>query len=214
MARKILLGVLFFWGSSLTLQAQRRLTEATLVYAIHVDDKDSAATQPHFADGAISTSYLKGANSRTDLVTQSGKQSTIFISKSAQVVLLKEYGNQRYLTRMTLSQWERSNKKYREAGITLLSDTLRLKGYLCYKALATLADSTTFTIWYTKELNPLNKEFLPMAGSVPGLILSFETLLGDKKVRYEIDQIVLNPVQQVLFDIPESGYRVLELQHP
>lgn len=214
MARKILLGVLFFWGSSLTLQAQRRLTEATLVYAIHVDDKDSAATQPHFADGAISTSYLKGANSRTDLVTQSGKQSTIFSSKSAQVVLLKEYGNQRYLTRMTLSQWERSNKKYREAGIALLSDTLRLKGYLCYKALATLADSTTFTIWYTKELNPLNKEFLPMAGSVPGLILSFETLLGDKKVRYEIDQIVLNPVQQVLFDIPESGYRVLELQHP
>lgn len=214
MARKILLGVLFFWGSSLTLQAQRRLTEATLVYAIHVDDKDSAATQPHFADGAISTSYLKGANSRTDLVTQSGKQSTIFSSKSAQVVLLKEYGDQRYLTRMTLSQWERSNKKYREAGIALLSDTLRLKGYLCYKALATLADSTTFTIWYTKELNPLNKEFLPMAGSVPGLILSFETLLGDKKVRYEIDQIVLNPVQQVLFDIPESGYRVLELQHP
>lgn len=214
MARKILLGVLFFWGSSLTLQAQRRLTEATLVYAIHVDDKDSAATQPHFADGAISTSYLKGANSRTDLVTQSGKQSTIFSSKSAQVVLLKEYGNQRYLTRMTLSQWERSNKKYREAGIALLSDTLRLKGYLCYKALAILADSTTFTIWYTKELNPLNKEFLPMAGSVPGLILSFETLLGDKKVRYEIDQIVLNPVQQVLFDIPESGYRVLELQHP
>jgi GLPGLI family protein len=115
---------------------------------------------------------------------------------------------------MTLSQWERSNKKYREAGIAMLSDTLRLKGYLCYKALATLADSTTFTIWYTKELNPLNKEFLPMAGSVPGLILSFETLLGDKKVRYEIDQIVLNPVQQVLFDIPESGYRVLELQHP
>lgn len=214
MARKILLGVLFFWGSSLTPQAQRRLTEATLVYTIHVDDKDSAATQPHFADGAVSTSYLKGANSRTDLVTQSGKQSTIFISKSAQVVLLKEYGNQRYLTRMTLSQWERSNKKYREAVITLLSDTLRLKGYLCYKALATLADSTTFTIWYTKELNPLNKEFLPMAGSVPGLILSFETLLGDKKVRYEIDQIVLNPVQQVLFDIPESGYRVLELQHP
>ena len=53
-----------------------------------------------------------------------------------------------------------------------------------------------------------------MAGSVPGLILSLETLLGDKKVRYEIDQIVLNPVQQVLFDIPESGYRVLELQHP
>ncbi|MBU6307347.1 MAG: hypothetical protein KGO46_04740, partial [Bacteroidetes bacterium] len=117
MARKILLGVLFFWGSSLTLQAQRRLTEATLVYTIHVDDKDSAATQPHFADGAVSTSYLKGANSRTDLVTQSGKQSTIFISKSAQVVLLKEYGNQRYLTRMTISQWERSNKKYREAVI-------------------------------------------------------------------------------------------------
>lgn len=214
MPRKILLGGLFFLGGLLTLQAQRRLTEATLVYKIHVDDTDTTTRQPHFAEGAISTCYLKGANSRTDLVTQAGKQSTIFISKSAQVVLLKEYGNQRYLTRMTLQQWEQSNKKYREATLRFLPDTLRVGGYLCYKALAGLSDSTNVAIWYTKELTPLNKEFLPLAGAVPGLILSFETFLGDTKVRYEIDKILFSPVQQVLFDIPASGYRLLEMQKP
>ncbi len=206
----MLVGGLIFFCCLFTAQAQRRLTEATLVYKIVVDDTDAVARSLHDADAAISTCYLKGTNSRTDLITSAGKQSTLYLSKTAQVVLLKEYGNQRYMTRLSLPQWEESNKKYRQATLRFSLDTLRLAGYLCNKALATIDDSTTFTIWFTKELNPLNKEFLPMAGLVPGLILSFETLSGETKVRYEIDKILLNPVPQLLFDIPASGYRLLE----
>ena len=203
MNRKLLLGLLCGVGLLSTSQAQRRLTEATLVYKVYLGQGDTMAQ---------STSYLKGANSRTDLVTKSGQQSTIFLSKSAHVVLLKEFGGQRYLTRLTLPQWEQSNQKYREATLRFFSDTLRLAGYLCNKAEATLPDGDVLSIWYTGELNPLNKEFLPLAGSVPGLILSMETMTGKSKVRYTIDRILLNPVQQVLFDIPETGYRLLEGQ--
>jgi hypothetical protein len=73
-----------------------------------------------------------------------------------------------------------------------------------------MKDASTITIWYTKELMPLNKTYLPLADAVPGLILSFEVLAADSKVLYEIDQIIFGPVQQMLFDIPQSGYRVLE----
>jgi GLPGLI family protein len=196
----------------ISLQAQRRLSEATLVYKVQMLETDSLTGNSGVAEEAVSTCYLKGANSRTDLVTSVGKQSTIFISKSPQVVLLKEYGNQRYLTRLTRAQWEQSNQRYRNARTELQSDSLRIKGYRCSKALITLADSSVYTIWYTSELVPLNREFLPLASAVPGLILSFETMLGDSKVRYEIDQIVMAPVPQLLFDIPESGYRLLEVQ--
>jgi GLPGLI family protein len=209
---KILLTIcsgLFF---AAVLQAQRRLSEATLIYQVHMIEADSLTRQPGVAEEAVSTCYLKGANSRTDLITSVGKQSTIFISKSPQVVLLKEYGNQRYLTRLTRAQWEQSNNRYRDARIELKTDTLRIKGYRCFKALITLADSSVYSIWYTTELVPLNREFLPLAGAVPGLIMSFETLLGGSKVRYDIDQIVMAPVPQLLFDIPESGYRLLEVQ--
>lgn len=212
MNRKFLLGLLCAACLCSGLQAQRRLTEATLVYKIYFDEADTIAGSSVHLHEAQSISYLKGANSRTDLVTQAGKQSTLFISKTAQVVLLKEYGGQRYLTRLSLQQWEQSNKKYREATIQFFSDTLRIAGYRCNKAVATMADGSTFSIWYTGELVPLNKEFLPMAGALPGLILSFETLLGERKVRYTIDQLLFNPVPQVLFDIPESGYRLLEAQ--
>jgi hypothetical protein len=75
-----------------------------------------------------------------------------------------------------------------------------------------LTDSSVYFVWYTGELQPLNREFLPLAGTVPGLIMSFETLLAGSKVRYEIDQILMAPVPQLLFDIPESGYRLLEMQ--
>jgi hypothetical protein len=175
-------------------------------------EADSLTRQPGVAEEAVSTCYLKGANSRTDLITSVGKQSTIFISKSPQVILLKEYGNQRYLTRLTRAQWEQSNNRYRDARIELKTDTLRIKGYRCFKALISLADSSVYSMWYTTELVPLNREFLPLAGAVPGLIMSFETLLGGSKVRYDIDQIVMAPVPQLLFDIPESGYRLLEVQ--
>lgn len=209
---KILLTIcsgLFF---AAVLQAQRRLSEATLIYQVHMIEADSLTRQPGVAEEAVSTCYLKGANSRTDLITSVGKQSTIFISKSPQVILLKEYGNQRYLTRLTRAQWEQSNNRYRDARIELKTDTLRIKGYRCFKALITLADSSVYSMWYTTELVPLNREFLPLAGAVPGLIMSFETLLGGSKVRYDIDQIVMAPVPQLLFDIPESGYRLLEVQ--
>jgi GLPGLI family protein len=193
-----------------SLQAQRRLTEATLVYKVFRVEVDSVNSPAEITEQALSTCYLKGANSRTDLVTSVGKQSTIFISKSPQVVLLKEYGNQRYLSRITRTQWEQSNAPYRNARIDLKPDTLRIKGYRCSKALVTLADSSSYAIWYTSELLPLNREFLPLASTVPGLILSFETLMSNNKVRYEIDQIIMAPVPQLLFDIPESGYRLLE----
>ena len=209
---KILLTIcsgLFF---AAVLQAQRRLSEATLIYQVHMIEADSLTRQPGVAEEAVSTCYLKGANSRTDLITSVGKQSTIFISKSPQVILLKEYGNQRYLTRLTRAQWEQSNNRYRDARIELKTDTLRIKGYRCFKALISLADSSVYSMWYTTELVPLNREFLPLAGAVPGLIMSFETLLGGSKVRYDIDQIVMAPVPQLLFDIPESGYRLLEVQ--
>lgn len=212
MYKKLLLGISLLICAMSALKAQRKLTEATLTYKVYVKANDTLDRSSVLAEDAYSTCYLKGANSRTDLVTKTGKQSTIFIGKPFQVVLLREYGNQRYLTRLSLQQWEQSNKKYKEASVRFLSDTLRVRGYLCYKALATLPDTSTFAIWYTKDLVPLNKEFLPLASSVPGLVLSFETMMGTSKVRYEIDQILLNPVPQVLFDIPESGYRLLEFQ--
>lgn len=210
---KLLLTICFvLFVGSVSLQAQRRLSEATLVYKVHMLDEDSLTRDSGVEEEAVSTSYLKGANSRTDLVTSVGKQSTIFISKSPQVVLLKEYGNQRYLTRLSRAQWEQSNQKYRNARTELQGDTLRLKGYRCFKAIIMLADSSVYSIWYTSELVPLNREFLPLASAVPGLIMSFETMLGRSKVRYEIDQIVMAPVPQLLFDIPDSGYRLLEVQ--
>jgi hypothetical protein len=208
MYKSLLFALLLGAGLSTFAQAQRRLTEATLAYTVYLDATTTDTTVS--TQTATTICYLKGINSRTDLVTPVGKQSTIYLAKTEQVILLKEYGNQRYMTRLTRAQWEKSNSKYREATLDFQADTLRIAGYLCSKVIATLKDSSSFTIWYTRELIPLNKTFLPLANLVPGLILSFETLVGDNKVLYQIDQLLFNPVQQMLFDIPETGYRLLD----
>lgn len=193
-----------------TVKAQRKLSEATLTYRLELAGDDVAVPQADLFREARSRSYIKGVNSRTDLVTQAGTQSTLYLGKTREAILLKEYGNQRYLTRLTAEQWERSQQKYRGARLELLTDSLELYGYRCYKALAHCSDSTTLTLWYTRELVPVNKTFMPLAPSVPGLILQYEAPLGKMMVRYRIEQLVFTPVPQALFDIPESGYRILE----
>jgi hypothetical protein len=54
------------------------------------------------------------------------------------------------------------------------------------------------------------KEFEYQFRDVPGFVLEYESQEGDKGViRYTATKINLSPVQASRFDIPVSGYRLL-----
>ena len=72
-------------------------------------------------DGATSIVYLKGNSSRSEMVSSLGVQATVVDGKSANVTVLKEYGEQKYMIKMTPAEWKQSNKKYE--GIVTFSKT-------------------------------------------------------------------------------------------
>lgn len=191
------------------LNAQRRLTEATISYDIVINTTDKEPKAVDLLDGATSIIYLKGNSSRSEMISSLGVQSTIIDGKTGQVTVLKDYGDQKYMIKMTPDDWKASNKKYEGVTFTYTEEYKTIAGYKCQKAIGKLADSSTFTVYFTKDLVPVNKDFQYINKNLPGLAMQYEASLGNMIVTYTVATINFNPVQQAKFDIPKSGYRVM-----
>ena len=207
-AHIIFLGLLSLFGVP-DLFAQRRLTEATISYDIVINTSTKTPQAADLLDGATSVIYLKGSSSRSDMISSLGTQATIVDGKSGDVTVLKEYGEQKYMITMTKENWKESNKKYEGITFTYVEEYKTIAGYNCQKAIGKLNDKSTFNVYFTKDLMPVNKDFQYLNKNLPGLAMQYEATLGSMLVTYTVSSINFNPVQQAKFDLPKSGYRVM-----
>lgn len=198
--------------SSSALMGQRRLTEATISYDIVINTSNAAPQAADMLDGATSVIYLKGKSSRSEMISSLGIQSTIIDGNTGDVTLLKDYGDQKYMIKMTPDNWKESNKKYDGVSFTYLDEYKVIAGYNCQKAIGKLTDGTTFTVFFTKELVPTNKEFQYLNKNLPGLAMQYEASVGKLMVTYTVSSINFNPVPAAKFDLPKSGYRVMSYE--
>ncbi len=194
---------------SSVLYAQKRLTEATISYDIVINTNNAQPQAADLLDGATSVIYLKGNSSRSEMISSLGTQSTIIDGKTGNVTVLKDYGEQKYMINMTAANWKESNKKYEGIVFTYVEEYKTIAGYNCQKAIGKLADSTSFTVYFTKELVPVNKDFQYLNKNLPGLAMQYEAAMGKMMVTYTVSNISFNPVAQIKFDLPKSGYRVM-----
>jgi len=195
--------------TQLNAQTPRKLTEATISYDIVINTENAKPGVADLLDGATSVIYLKGKSSRSEMISSLGTQATIIDGKTGNVVILKEYGEQKYLVTMTPDNWLQSNKKYDGITFTYFNEYKTIAGYNCQKAIGRLTDSTFFTVYYTKDLLPVNKDFEFVNKNLPGLAMQYESVLGKRTVTYTVSNINFNPVPQSKLDIPKTGYRVM-----
>jgi len=191
------------------LLAQRRLTEATISYDIVINTSNTTPQAADLLDGATSVIYLKGNSSRSEMLSSLGTQATIVNGKSSEITILKDYGEQKYMIKMTPANWVHSNKKYEGITFTYFNEYKTISGYNCQKAVGKLSDSSTFTVYFTKDLVPVNKDFQYLNRNLPGLAMQYEASIGKLMVTYTVSSINFNPVAQSKFDLPKSGYRVM-----
>ncbi|HUR67374.1 MAG TPA: DUF4412 domain-containing protein [Chitinophagaceae bacterium] len=194
---------------SASLFAQRRLTEATISYDIVINTSNKTPQAADLLDGATSVIYLKGNSSRSEMISSLGSQTTIIDGKSGEATVLKDYGEQRYMIRMTPDNWKQSNKKYEGVSFTYVEEYKTIAGYKCQKAIGKLDDGAAFNVYFTKELVPVNKDFQYLNRNLPGLAMQYEASLGKMMVTYTVSTINFNPVPQTKFDLPKAGYRVM-----
>lgn len=199
--------VMFLLGFFASTKAQRSIAEATIVYDMMI--QNGAGAQSGDLSGTTSTVYIKGNNSRTDMISPLGKETTIFNSKTNNAVILKEFSGQKLMITLTRDNWIAKHKMYSNIKFELTSDTKTIAGYNTKKAIAKMPDGKTFEVYYAPDMVPANKEYDPTFSSLPGLAIQYEIESGKMKFRYTLAKISYDAVQVSLFDFPVSGYRVM-----
>lgn len=201
----LLLVISTLW--TIMVQAQKKISELTMVYDASVSTGSSDPKIADAFDGATTTVYIKGNMSRSEMVSALFSSTTIHDSKTGAAVVLREVSGQKLLIRMTAQNWTEKNKRYNGITFTNTPETKTIAGYKCTKATATLTDGTVFTVYYTSDIIPENRDYDYQFRNLNGLPLEYELVQGKLTIKYTVSSINMNPVPVSKFDLPKSGYR-------
>jgi GLPGLI family protein len=206
---RLLFMVIALLTGYISVQAQRNIAEATITYDMVIQTGSNAPQKGDALAGASTLVYLKGNNSRTDMVSPLGKEITIFNSKTDNAVILKEFSGQKLMITLNKENWKAKNKMYSNIKFELTNEYKVIGGYNTRKAVAKMPDGKTFEVYYAPDLVPANKEYDATFSNLPGLAIEYEIESGKMKFKYTLSKINYDPVQLSLFDFPTSGYRVM-----
>lgn len=209
--KKIILSGLLAAGF-LALQAQKKVTDLTVVYDALINTGSAEPKMADAFDGATTTVYLKGSSSRSEMVSALASFTTIHDARTGAGVVLQEVGGQKVLIRMTAEDWKDKNRKYEGIRFTSTGETKMLAGYNCKKAVANLKDGSSFVVFYTEDIIPENNNYNSQFSNLKGLPLEYELTQGKLTIRYVVSQVNLNPVPVSKFDIPKTGYREMSYE--
>ena len=190
--------------------AQKKFTEGTISYDVVINTGSEKPKNADYLDGTTIANYIKGTRSRTEMVSPLGNMTTIHDSEKNAIAILKEFGEQKYMITLTPDDWKDVNRKYEGISYSLDNNEEKtILGYKCKKAIGTLQDGTTYTVWYTPDLVPENKNFQYETRTLPGLAMEYVINSKDQKVTYTVSKISFSPVPTSKFDLPKAGYRVM-----
>lgn len=198
--------------ASFTLHAQKKISELTLVYDAKVTTGNAEPKMADAFDGATTTIYLKGNLSRSEMVSALFSSTTIHDAKTSAAVVLREVSGQKLLIRMSSNDWKEKNARYEGITFKNTGETKEIAGYKCMKAEAKMNDGSSFTVYYTPDIIPENKEYDYHFKNLDGLPLEYELTQRNLTIRYTVSKINLNPVPASKFDIPKSGYREMTFE--
>lgn len=204
------LALFVFLSITVSVMAQKKFTEGTISYDVIINTGSDKPKNSDFLDGTTVTNYIKADKSRTEMVSPLGTLTTIYDGSKNSIVILKDIGEQKYMITLTPSDWKDANRKYEGMSFGYEEGEKTILGYKCKKAVAKLQDGTTYTVWYTPDLVPENKNFQYETKTLPGLAMQYEMINSKgEKTTYTVSKISFNPVPASKFDLPKSGYRVM-----
>lgn len=211
--KKIYAAIILLAFVHLTALAQdaKQVSECTVSFEVSVQDAKADPNVVKAMAGAVKTLYVKGSKSRSDLETTGFKQTTLFDTKTDSTVILREIGNNKYISYLNGGQRKEKYKKYEGIKFSTNSEKKTILGYDCKKVIAMLADGSTYNIFYTASLMSTNNQYEYQFKDLPGFVMEYESESenGKIKVKYTASKISFLPVPNSKFDVPKSGYRII-----
>jgi len=200
----------FFFMATFFAHSQRLLTEAKLTYdLIPLPQNGQEALAAAFKN-ATHTVWLRGNMARLDFVSQTRLQSVIYNTTTGLATLLRESGEEKYQWNLDSAQWKLFNKKWTATGFRETGETAFLENYNCTRVIASYPDGDSASIFYTRQIFPLAIGYDPMFEGLRGIPVQYEWVIGGLKMRYRLVSVQTGPVGASRFDMPKTGYKIIE----
>lgn len=199
----------FLWLSNGHLLAQKQLNEVRLKYNISVNTENQNAPSK-VLNGASFSVYLKGANSRTEMINAIGSEITIYDNVKNNGAILREYSGQKLLIAVNGENWADKNKHFRQLKFSNEPTVQQINGYRCKKSVAQLDDGDEMLVFYSPDYILNNKNYNYGLQDINGLPVQFELTSHGTKFIYTLNEMSFESIITSKFDLPTSGnYRVL-----
>ncbi len=188
---------------------QKQLAEGTLQYSISITSAKSELPITNSLNGATLYIYLKPTVSRTDMKSALGTESTVYDERSKDGFILKEYSGQKLMITLQQANWDEKNKMYEHLNFTVGTEIVKIAGYNCKKATATLPGNKTFTVYFTPDIQVFNKTYNTAFAQLAGLPVQYELQSGNLSFKYTLTQVSHDGVAQSKFEAPKAGFRIM-----
>lgn len=204
---KQLIGLIVLAFFTVEANAQKTLSDITLLYDITIETKSNDPKIANMFNGATNTVYIKETSHRTESVNALGTSTTIYDGKTKTAAILKEYGKQKILVRLTSANWVDFNKKNEGIVFTKTTETKLIAGYNCIKSTGKSADGSALVVWSTTDLIAEIKDYNAQFKNVDGLVLQYEYTVRDTKVITTASKVITTTIAPSKFVVPKEGYR-------
>lgn len=137
-------------------------------------------------------------------------QSGVYDAQSGNGFILKQSGTEKYLMRLEGGNWAKYHKRYQGIVFTKLPETKQIAGYNCIKATGKMTDGGTIVVYYCPDITTLAKGYDPAFSILGGLPLEYEISSNGVVINYKAQSVQMTMVSMGSFEMPKSGYKVLE----
>ena len=189
--------------------AQKLINEATISYKISTESANDKVAIAKSLEGALFTIYIKGTQSRTDMITALGTESDFFDSKSGKGAILKLYSGQKLMISLVKDNWLQKNQFYQNMKFTVDNAEQIIAGFKCKKATGLLEDGKILVVYFTPGIVLANNKYENAFAQLPGLPVQYELKSGKLIFKYILNNISYDPVPSAKFEIPTAGFRVM-----
>ena len=203
--------LVFLTGNILTssdIIAQKTINEATINYKISIESANGTSLATSLEGAALSI-FIRGTQSRTDMVSALGTESNLYDSKSGKGSILKQYSGQKLMITLTRENWAQNNSFYQNMTFNVEDAETIIAGQKCKKATGQSPDGKTFVIYFTPDIILSNNQYDNAFAHLPGLPVQYELQSGKLKFKYLLSSIYYDPVPASKFEVPKSGYRIM-----
>lgn len=155
------------------------------------------------------TYYVKGDMAKTVIdMGNMGQQMQIMNGNSKTIYNLFDMMGQKFYTVTTKTEIEEELEKEPEPQIDYIDEIKEIAGYDCKKAVITIdenGEKNSFLVYYNSELGSKALNFdNPYFNDIDGLLMEFEMLEGQFKMKLEAVEVHKKNVKDSEFEIPEE----------